>query len=256
VRVVAIAAALMPLFGVPMNPIVVLNNVDHHDVRLRRVRGADNGEVLNQVRVFPSEFRDLQRDFSIFFRRDDSGYHSVVILGLDRHENLYLEGDGDAVCWTARTVPAILDRGPFSIGMSGDGGTPRIMVDLGHPWIGRDAGEPLFLSHGGNAPALDRAAATLRTLHTGVEIEQAMFAAFEAAGLIAYLDLNIRLDEATEYTLPELYTIRPDTLRALDGTTLAALSGNGFLELAFYVLASHDNLSRLIEAKNRRRVVL
>ncbi len=239
-----------------MNQIVVLNNVDHHDVRLHRVRGAGNGEILNQVRVFPSEFRDLQRDFPIFFRRGDSGYHSVVILGLDAQENLYLEGEGDDVRWTARTVPAILDRGPFSIGMDRDGQDPKVMVDLGHPWVSRDAGEPLFLSHGGNAPALDRAAETLRTLHMGVEVEQAMFAAFERAGLIAYLDLDIRLDESTEYKLPELYTIRPDALGSLDGATLAALNGSGFLELAYMVLASHDNLSRLIEAKNRRRTVL
>lgn len=238
-----------------MNQIVVLNNVDHHDVRLHRVRGAGNAETINQVRVFPSEFRDLQRDFAIFFRRDDSGYHSVAILGLDAGENLYLEGEGEVARWTARTVPAILDRGPFSIGM-GSEGNPMIMVDLGHPWISRDAGESLFLSHGGNAPALDRAAATLRTLHAGIEVEQAMFAAFEQAGLIAYLDLDIRLDESTEYKLPELYTIRPDALRSLDGAVLAALNGNGFLELAYMVLASHDNLNRLIEAKNRRRTVL
>jgi hypothetical protein len=239
-----------------MNQIVVLNNVDHHDVRLHRIRGAGNGEAINQVRVFPSEFRDLQRDFPIFFRRDDSGYQAVAILGLDAGENLYLEGEGDNAHWTTRTVPAILDRGPFSIGMGGDGGNPMIMVDLAHPWVSREAGEPLFLSHGGNAPAIDRAAAILRTLHAGVEVEQAMFAAFEQAGLIAYLDLDIRLDEATEYKLPELYTIRPDALSHLDGSTLAALNESGFLELAFFVLASHDNLSRLIEAKNRRRTLL
>jgi hypothetical protein len=240
-----------------MNKIAVLNNVDHHDVRLNRIRGAANVENLNQVRVFPSEFRDLQRDFAIFFRRDDQdNYQSVAILGLDAGENLYLEGESDAARWTTRTVPAILDRGPFSIGMSGEGGNPMIMVDLTHPWVSRDAGEPLFLSHGGNAPAVDRAAATLRTLHAGVEVERAMFAAFEEAGLIAYLDLDIRLDESTEYKLPELYTIRPDALRDLDGGTLAALNGSGFLELAFHVLASHDNLSRLIEAKNRRRTLL
>ena len=238
-----------------MNKIVVLNNVDHHDVRLHRLRGAANLETINQVRVFPSEFRDLQRDFPIFFRRDDSGYHSVAILGLDVDENLYLEGEGETTRWAARAVPAILDRGPFSIGMGGEG-NPMIMVDMDHPWIGRDAGEPLFLSHGGNAPALDRAAATLRTLHAGVAVESAMFAAFEQAGLIAYLDLDIRLDESTEYKLPELYTIRPDGLRSLDGAALSDLNGSGFLELAYMVLASHDNLGRLIEAKNRRRVLL
>ncbi len=238
-----------------MNRIVVLNNVDHHDLRLHRMHGAANGETINQVRVFPSEFRDLQRDYPIFFRRDDDGsYQSVAILGLDSDENLYIEGEGDAVRWTARVIPAILQRGPFSIGLGNQ--NHMIMVDLDHPWIGRDAGEPLFLSHGGNAPGLDRAAATLRTLHSGVAVEQAMFAAFEEADLIAYLDLDVRLDEATAYKLPELYTIRPDALHSLDGATLSALNGNGFLELAFHVLASHDNLNRLIEIKNRRRNLL
>ncbi|WP_443751004.1 SapC family protein [Asticcacaulis solisilvae] len=239
-----------------MNKIVVLNNVDHHDVRLKRLRGAGNGETVNQVRVFPPEFRDLQREYPIFFRRDDNGYHAVAILGLDPHENLYLEGEGETARWEARYVPAILERGPFSIGLGDGGQSHMIMVDLDHPWVGRKDGEPLFLDHGGNAPGLDQAAATLRTLHAGVEVEQAMFAAFEQAGLIAYLDLDIRLDESTEYKLPELYTIRTDTLRTLDGTTLASLNASGFLDLAIHVVSSHDNLNRLIEMKNRRRVVL
>ena len=239
-----------------MSQVVLLNNIDHHDLRLNRSRGASNGETINQVRVFPTEFKALQREYPIFFRRDDDGaYQAVAILGLDRDENLYLENDGDRVVWDACYIPAVLDRGPFSIGLGqqSDGQGYMIMVDLDHPWISRTEGEPLFLTHGGNSRDLDTAAATLRTLHQGVESERAMFAAYEQAGLLAYLDVNIRLDESTEYKLPGLYTLRPDVLRDLDGDIVQTLNRNGFLELAFYVMASHDNLKRLVDKKNARR---
>ena len=242
-----------------MANLVLLNNIDHHDLRLNRRRGAGNGETVNQVRVFPTEFQALQRDYPLFFRRaDDGAFYTVAILGLDRDENLYLEDRDGEPAWTARTVPAILDRGPFSIGtgQAADGQSHMIMVDLDHPWIGRETGEPLFRSHGGNGPLLDRAAETLRQLHSGVALEAAMFDAFQAADLLAYLELTVRLDDSTEYKLPELYTIRPDALRDLDGASLQALNRNGFLELATYVMASHANLNRLTQVKNERRGIL
>ena len=242
-----------------MANLALLNNVDHHDLRLSRKRGAANGETVNQVRVFPTEFRALQREYPLFFRRaDDGAFYTVAILGLDRDENLFLEERDGSVEWTTRPLPAILDRGPFSIGTGNtdDSQNHVIMVDLDHPWIGRDEGELLFRSHGGNAADLDRAAGTLRLLHQGVAIETAMFQAFHAADLLAYLDVTLRLDESTEYKLPELYTIRPDALRNLEGDALRALNASGFLELATYVMASHDNLNRLTEIKNQRRGIL
>ncbi len=235
---------------------IVLNNIDHHDLRLRTDRDA-TGDSLNQVLVFPTEFLELQREYAIFFRRDDDGrFQSVALLGLDKDENLFLGEEGGRTVWTARYVPALLERGPFSIGLDKGTSGPDdavILVDPEHPLISRTEGEALFRPHGGNSPRLERITRVLQTIHQGIEVSNVMFEAFVAANLIAQLEVDLRLDDVTSYKLPDLFTISADALRALDATTLQSLNRQGFLALAHYVLASHGNLARLIEMKNRRR---
>ncbi|MGK6318305.1 SapC family protein [Sphingomonas sp. DT-204] len=234
-----------------MSSPVLLNNVDHHDLRVVLGHGAAFGECINQVTVFPTEFEELQRDYAILFRRDAEGaYRSVVLLGLEEGENLYLDESG----WTARYVPALVQRGPFSIGVpaAGAGGEPMIHVDLSHPRISRSEGEPVFLEHGGNAPYLDHIARVLQAIYVGSKVSKAMFAAFEEHGLLEPVTLDVRLGETRGYKLPDCYTIAPAHLSALDGGQLATLHGSDFLRPAIWAASSLRNITRLIEMKNRR----
>ena len=62
---------------------VLLNNLDHGDLRVRLERGALYGDAVNQVTVFATEFEALQREYAIVFRRDAAGrFRAVVLLGL------------------------------------------------------------------------------------------------------------------------------------------------------------------------------
>src|SRR5688572_1104324 len=108
---------------------VLLNNVDHADLRVISRPGPEFGDSVNQVLVFPTEFEDLQREYPIFFRKDaNDHYQAVALLGLDRDENLFLGAEG----WNARYVPAALQRGPFSIVLQAAqaGTAPMIHIDL------------------------------------------------------------------------------------------------------------------------------
>ncbi|RHW19099.1 peptide ABC transporter permease [Sphingomonas gilva] len=231
-----------------MTSTVLLNNVDHHDLRVIPGHGAAFGDNINQVRVFPTEFEELQREYPIFFRRDGEGaLAAVALLGLDRDENLFLDEAG----WQARYVPATQRRGPFRIGRPADG-EPVIHVDLDHPRLSREEGLPLFLPHGGNAPSLEQAAGVLRIIHDGLAVLPAMFAAFEQAGLIEPVAVEIQLSDARRYTLPGLHAVSEERLAALDGQALARLHRDGFLRLAFLAAASLANVHRLIDLKNRR----
>ena len=81
---------------------VLLNNVEHRDLRVRTDHSAALGDGINQVLVFPTEFEELQREYPILFRRVDGNFQAIVLLGLDRDENLFLDESG----WNARYVPA------------------------------------------------------------------------------------------------------------------------------------------------------
>jgi hypothetical protein len=235
---------------------VLLNNIDHQTLRVITRRSAEFGDNINQALVFPTEFEELQREYPIFFRKDANGdLSSVALLGLDRDENLFLDETG----WRARYIPAVQERGPFLIGFQQqdvDGEVrrePMIHVDLDHPRISQTEGEQVFLPHGGNSPYLNRIAHALRSIHQGAEIAKPMFAALEAAELIEPVAVEIALDDKTQYKLPDLYTVGEDRLARLDGASLERLHKTGFLRLAFCVVSSLGNVSRLIDMKNRKR---
>ncbi|WKL57034.1 SapC family protein [Asticcacaulis sp. ZE23SCel15] len=235
---------------------VLIDNVEHHDLKYISGHAPAFGDSVNQAPVFPTEFADIQREYPIFFRRDDkNNFYAVALLGLDKDENLFLDGTE----WNARYIPAMIARGPFLIGFKSeeiDGETrrePMIHADITHPRFSRTEGEPLFLPHGGNAPRLERIARTLRTIHTGAEVMPVMFSAFEAAGLLAPIEVDIRLDETTAYKIPDLFGISAEALSGLKGETLQSLNQSGFLALAFQVMSSLGNMSKIIELKNRKR---
>ncbi len=236
---------------------VRLDNVDHHDLKYTPRHGVAFGDAVNQVLVLPSEFTELAREYPILFRRhDDGSFYAVALLGLDRDENLFLDGER----WNARYVPAMRARGPFSIaltGQPGDAGHDALIhADLDDPRLGRGAGEPLFRTHGGNAPALEQVTQILRTIHQGKIAGAVLFSALAAEGLVAPLNIDIQSEGGGGYHIGDVFSVSRDALAALDGAALQRLNAAGFLAPAFMVLASLGNLQRLIELKNQKRAVM
>ena len=240
---------------------VLLNNVDHHDLRLITRHGAAFGDSVNQTLVFPSEFHDIQRHYPIFFRRTETGgFKSVALLGFDKDENLFLDGDD----WNAAYVPAMHRMGPFLIGQPkpapGEDLPPdaeaMILVDADHARISRDQGQPLFLDHGGNSPALTQVTQLLQQVYAGEQASGHMFTAFLETGLLAPIEIEVKVDDRQSFILGEMLTISRDALHSLEGAQLQALNRAGFLALAFYVVASMANLGHMISLKNGRNAAL
>jgi SapC len=231
---------------------VLLNNVDHHDLRIAARHGAAVGDSVNQTLIFPTEFEEIQRDYPILFARGSQGdYQAVALLGLGRDENLFLGASG----WTAR-VPALIQRGPFSIGVRQrpDGSEePMIHIDLADPRVSRDEGEPVFLPQGGNGPALDRAAAALRTIYTGMDVAAAMYPAWDALGLLQPLAIGIELSDTERVELPGYHGIAAERMASLSDAELGGLHRAGFLAPIFLVMASLANINRLIALRQAKR---
>jgi len=225
---------------------VQLDNVDHQHLRV--IDRPSSEHSINQALAVPSEFENLQREFPILFRKDSEGhFQSVVILGLDRGENLFLQ-DGQ---WISRYVPATLRRGPFflAVGEPEQDGDPAIVIDLEDRRISESEGEPLFLPHGGAAPFLQRAVKALRTVHEGLELSRRMFEAFGELGLIAPIEIDIDLGDGTQYRLPDLFTIGADEFAELPGDALERLNREKLLASAIHIRSSLGNMNRLIELK-------
>ena len=79
-----------------------------------------------------------------------------------------------------------------------------------------------------------------------------MFAAFAAADLIEPMKLEIKFNSEQQYDLLGLHTINQKKLANLDAESLHKLHQTGFLQGAFLVATSLNNVQRLIELKARR----
>lgn len=228
---------------------VLLNNIDHRNLRIAIGHHARFGDAVNQTRVFPAEYEELQREYAIVLRRDEAGaLYATVLLGLDPDENLFLADDH----WDARYIPATRARGPFSIGHDPDG-EPMVFVDSEHPRLTAE-GIPVFRPHGGNAPLLDHVSVMLQRIYQGVQGEQGLFRAWEALELLTPAVLQLDLDEGRRYNVPDCLTIDTGRLAALGGGVLAELHAHDHLRPVFWIASSLGNLQHLIDRKLRRDV--
>lgn len=229
---------------------VALNNVDHAALKVVPRAGPDFGDAVNQLLLVPTEFEAATREYPIFFRRDQDGnFQAIALLGFERGENLFLDGDR----WTTRYVPAVQRRGPFFIAVRPDSGEPIIHIDLDDPRVGESEGEPLFKPHGGNAPYLEHVAEALFAIHEGLAVAPRMFASFQELELLQPVELNVDLGDGLTVNIPNLFTIGSEQFAALGGDQLADLNRSGFLSAAVLARASLGNVAHLIDLKNRKR---
>lgn len=235
----------------------LLDNVIHKDLRVITHFGAEFGDDVGMVPAFPTEFAELQREYPIFFRKDkDSGeFMAVALLGLEPKENLYLQGNR----WNASYLPGAIAKGPFVIGFQprpGEMGVreePVLHVDLEHPRIAREGGEAVFLPQGGQSPYLQHIIKVLRGINDGNAMARLMFAELQRHELLQPVGLDVRVDEEYGVNLNGLWGIDRPRLAALDAGSLHALHRSGLLEGIYLVLASEQNLRRLVAEKQRRR---
>lgn len=238
-----------------MNNYALLNNVDHQDVRVITARAAKYGDRVMFAITYPAEFRNIQAFYPILFHKNTADeVWPVALFGFEEDENLFLDDDG----WHAGYVPAMIRRAPFLIGYqkSKDASQAEPMrvlsVDMDHPRVSRNEGQPLFLPLGGRTPYLEEAAALLEDIYAGQEHGRKFVAALQEHGLLESVTMDIQLNDGSRNQLFGFHTIDEEKLRKLSGLTLEDFSERGFLLPLFMVVASTVNLRRLVELKNAR----
>ncbi len=236
---------------------VLLNNITHKDLKVITDYAAAYGDDVGSTLTFPTEYADVHREYPILFQKNENTgkFQSIVLLGLKSDENLFLDGAGG---WKANYVPAVVERGPFLIGFqdqSRDGGSERapvVHVDVESPRISNSDGKAVFLDHGGLSPYLDKISQLLNRIYEGMQVSDAMFAAFTELDLIEPVNLEIALNDRETYRLSGNYTIHREKLANLNGADLERLNRSGFLRCAFLAVESLGNIQHLIKLKGSR----
>ncbi len=232
---------------------VLLNNVDHKDLKVITTRSAEFGDNVQCAMTFSWEFRSIQAHYPIFFIRiaDSEDFSAVAMLGFEQKENLFLNDSG----WDAHYIPLSIRREPFLIGFQQPNdptsvAEPVIHVNMDSPRLSESDGEAVFLAHGGISPYLERINSILNTINEGHAVHQLFIKELLKHDLLEPFALDVTLNDGSQNRLTGFHTINEEALFELDGAVLADLNEKGFLLPVYMAVASLSNIRDLIERKN------
>jgi len=233
-----------------MTNLVMLNNIDHKDLRINPAWSEQLGDNVAVVPTFPAEFRRIQAYYPILFSfsAKNNQFTPVALLGLENNENLFLENDS----WNAGYIPACAECKPFYIGANGQNGELNIHVDLDSPKLSEEEGVPLFLPQGGNSDYINHIASLLGAIHEHLPEVNNFIGALVQFDLIEPFTLETKLANGANFKLDGFYTINEDRLNALSNQDFEQLKQSGFLTEIYMAVASMSQLNRLIYTKNKQ----
>ncbi|HRH75824.1 MAG TPA: SapC family protein [Cellvibrionaceae bacterium] len=241
----------------------LLNNVTHERLKVASVFSAELDDNVVSTVAYITEFANIQKEYPILCRKDPETdeYQAVVLFGFERNENLFLtdinRGNQKNLGWNAEYVPAVMARGPFSIGIHREivngieRHNPMVYVDVNHPKSSYEGGQELFLENGGNSSYLNYISNVLEVINDGIPLTKLMFDAFNKCQLLEGLVLDIEFQNQEKLKISGFETINIEKLYQLSGVALEELNRSGFLQAAYFIAASTSNVQKLIDWKNR-----
>jgi SapC len=224
--------------------VVVLNTELHRSLRVFGEPSGQFGDSQRFVQVVVTEFPQLVLQYPILFSKDaDTGaFYCGAMLGFDEGENLFLkEGRG-----YEGYRPLNLQRLPFYTHGS------DLAIDLDHPRVNADGGQPLFTGSGEATAYLDSIKSAFRDLRPGIEMTKQFIATLMKLRLVEPVDITVQFDDASTRQLEGLYTINKEVLRDLADATVVELFRRGYLQLIYLMITSLKQVSILAEKKNAR----
>jgi hypothetical protein len=227
-----------------MTQIVPLNKEAHRGLKVDGRASAAYGDNQHFAQVIVSEFPRLVVHYPILFAKNSNTgqFYCGAMLGFDEGENLFLEE------WRERESyrPLSLQRMPFYARGR------EIAIDLDHPRVGAEAGQPLFDESGRPSRYLQGIIWAFQDLKPGIETTRVFVARLLELRLIEPIDIEVELDDGTRHQCVGLYTINQDILAKLPDGVVVELFRRGYLTLIHLMIASLKQLPVMARRKNSR----
>ena len=235
--------------------ITILTSDQHRSVAVDTRARPEYGDTVNRAVALSAEFNELHREFPLLLRKTDEapGFIAHAILGFEKDENLFVEGDR----WISTYVPATLARGPFSLGYirPEDGGDApagiKVMIDEQHPRL-RAEGQPVFLPLGGETPYLQAIKRVLQTVDAGLRVDRLLYRELVAMELLKEVKVQISVFPELRYDFSGYHSINEEKLAALNAEQLLRLHRLGLLGPVYFLISSLGNFQKLVNLKIAR----
>jgi hypothetical protein len=231
--------------------LVSLNREAHRELKLKPA--ADKfgfARETNSVLIAASELPQAALDFPCVFVSTETGVGLAAILGLQAHENLFVQPDG---AWRQGAyLPAFIRRYPFVLAESEGDSNFTVCLDRAYAGLNTQDGQALFEADGRETQWLEEIKQFL------VAFRQEMVASRDLGQRLA--DLDLLEDRVIEYelmgerqTLRGFKTVNEAKLRSLPAEALEGLSAQGLLGLIYAHLLSLNQVQRLAVKLDERR---
>jgi SapC len=227
-----------------MTKIVPLDKEAHRTLKVDGRACAAYGDNQHFAQVIVNEFPQLVVRYPILLAKNaETGqFYCGAMLGFDDGENLFLDE------WRERETyrPLSLQRMPFYAR------GPQIAIDLDHPRVGAEAGQPLFDEAGRPSRYLQGIIWAFQDLKPGIATTRIFIARLLELKLIEPIDIEVELDDGVTHHCAGLYTINQDVLAKLPDTVVVELFRRGYLTLVHLMIASLKQLPLMARRKNSR----
>lgn len=211
----------------------LLSSQAHRELRVR-----DTAEAPHFVQIVASEFAAASATCPILFAKNAATgqFYVGAMFGFEPGERL-VEG---------AFRPLDLERQGFFI--SGE----SIAIDPAHPRFGGSGGDALFDENGQPREQLRHIQRVLGALKAGVEETDAFIRTLLQHRLVEPVDIDLSFDDGRSLSLQGLYTVSLDALHALDDAAALDLFRRGYLQLAYLMAASLNQITVLARTRNER----
>ena len=217
----------------------LLNLESHRHLRLRPT----SGERPHFVQIVAGEFAAAAAACPVLFTKETmTGTFFAGAMFAFKPGEAFLHEEGDRSSFT----PLSLERDGFFI--AGE----HIAIDRNSSRFSETEGEPLF--DGTNQPGigLRRIQRTLGQLKAGLDVTDRFIRALAELKLIEPIDISLNFDTGGErLTLQGLYTVSLDGLRTLSDPETGRLLRAGYLQLAYTMNASLEQLPVLARLRDQ-----
>lgn len=234
----------------------ILNVTDHRKLRVNTQRAAALGDNISSCWVYAFEMHLVQTCYPVFFQKHahQDSFIPVALFGFEPQKNLFLTDRG----WEADYIPLLVQREPFSIGQQQQSDELVIHIDTASPRISEQVGEPIFEAHGGHSQYLHNVTQALKNIHLGEQQNREYSVLLTEHNLIepVFIDIPQSSDpNAPPKRLHGFYTINEDVLNTLEANALQVLQQAGLLKMIYLVLASQQQMPRLIARYQHQQLV-
>jgi len=234
-----------PQLPVFYKKVVPLSKERHKQLYLESVPGFSFATDCSSVYIAAVEFPKAAAEYPIVFGVDPSGgVFPVVILGLKRGENLFINSKGE---WQARYIPGYARRYPFILATP-PGGKKQFAVCIDESYSGFNTakeGQPLFDAKGKETAILKQAVAFLKE-YQGHADRTAMFCKnLVDLEILEPMQANIAMKSGEKYAIGGFQCVSRAKLKELPPKKLQDLVKSDQMELIYDHLMSLNNISSL-----------